>query len=170
VNPTDGKITYTPADGYYGADSFAYQVGDNGTPQLFDNANVSVTVNNVAQVYFKVMDLMMDTLLPGATLHIGSNSYVLSEGDTTMNVPAGTFEVHATHPDALDGKERFPGLLWPEFDAIQRPGQAANVEQRAAFDYTSPVTFTGNDDTLTVYKVMDDFGMGLVIDIIGSGP
>lgn len=123
------------------------------------------------QVYFKVMDIMQDTLLTGCTLHIGSNSYVLSSGDTSMVIPTGTFEVSATHPDALDDKPRGPpGQFYPEYDAIQRPGQNAIVEQRAYNDSTSPVTFTGNADTLYIYKIMEDFLMGLVLDIVGSGP
>jgi len=173
VNPSTGAITYTSIPGWSGTDQYTYQAGDNGTPQLFDDAIATITVNPApaGQVYIKVMDIMMDTLLSNCTLHIGSNSYNLSVGDTTMTIAPGTYEFHATHPDALDGKPSGPpGQYWPEFDAIQRPGQNANVEQRAYNDQTSPVTFSGNADTLYIYKIMDDFDMNGVNGIIGSGP
>ena len=165
VNTSTGAITYTPANGWSGNDSFVYEVGDNGTPQLFDDATVSVTVNAVGQTYIKVMDIMQDSLLTGCTLHIGSNSYVLSAGDTTMTITPGTYEVNATHPNTIDWTS-----IWEEYTAIQRPGQDANVQQRARNDYSSLVTFTSSDDTLYIYKVMDDFNMYDVRLIIGSGP
>jgi hypothetical protein len=165
VNSANGKITYTPTPGWSGVDNFVYKVGDNGTPQLFDYASVSATVNNVAQVYFKVMDLMQDTLLAGATLHIGNNDYVLSNGDTTISIAPGTLEVDATHPSTIDWTS-----IWEEYTIIQRPGQLSNVEQRARNDYTSNVTFTAADDTLYVYKLMNDFDMYNVKLVVGSGP
>ncbi|MFM8596871.1 MAG: tandem-95 repeat protein, partial [Flavobacteriales bacterium] len=44
VNPTTGAITYTPAANYFGTVSFTYQVCDNGTPILCDDAIVTITV------------------------------------------------------------------------------------------------------------------------------
>ena len=43
VNP-DGTITYTPVNSFTGVDSFVYQVCDNGSPILCDQATVTVTV------------------------------------------------------------------------------------------------------------------------------
>lgn len=165
VDPVTGEVTYTPDPGFYGTDQFTYEAGDNGTPQLFDDAVVSITVNQLDEVYFKVMDIMQDTALNGATLTIGSNNYVLSQGDTSIAVTPGTYEVNATHPNTIDWTS-----IWEEYTAIQRPGQDANVEQRAKDDYSSQVTFDGNADTLYIYKVMDDFNMATVTGIIGSGP
>ena len=45
INGTTGAITYTPDNGYSGADSFEYKVFDDGTPALYDIALVNVTVN-----------------------------------------------------------------------------------------------------------------------------
>ncbi len=43
VNHADGTVTYTPADGYHGTDTFTYQICDSGS--LCDTATVTVTVN-----------------------------------------------------------------------------------------------------------------------------
>ncbi len=40
----DGTITYTPVNSFTGVDSFVYQVCDNGSPILCDQATVTVTV------------------------------------------------------------------------------------------------------------------------------
>ena len=47
VNPTTGAITFTPAANFFGTTTFTYQVCDNGTPVLCDDAVVTVTVNAV---------------------------------------------------------------------------------------------------------------------------
>ncbi|HRY60002.1 MAG TPA: Ig-like domain-containing protein [Patescibacteria group bacterium] len=43
IDPVTGKITYTPNTGYYGSDSFQYQVCDNDG--LCNTATVAVTIN-----------------------------------------------------------------------------------------------------------------------------
>ncbi|MGB0513916.1 MAG: tandem-95 repeat protein, partial [Wenzhouxiangellaceae bacterium] len=49
VNPTNGVITYTKSADFNGADSFVYQVCDDGTPLPAQcaNATVNITVNDV---------------------------------------------------------------------------------------------------------------------------
>jgi len=47
VNPGTGVITYTPDPGFFGSDSFTYEVCDNGTPVLCDTAVVNITVIEV---------------------------------------------------------------------------------------------------------------------------
>ncbi|HEX3900825.1 MAG TPA: Ig-like domain-containing protein [Mycobacteriales bacterium] len=48
VNSTTGKVTYTPAAGFSGTDSYTYRVCDTSTPTpVCDTATVTVTVNNV---------------------------------------------------------------------------------------------------------------------------
>jgi len=45
---SDGRITYTPADGFSGVDTFEYRVCDTSTPTaVCDTATVTVTVDNV---------------------------------------------------------------------------------------------------------------------------
>ena len=43
----DGTYTYTPDTDYNGSDSFTYEVCDNGSPVLCDQATVTITVNPV---------------------------------------------------------------------------------------------------------------------------
>ena len=47
INPTTGAITFTPAANFFGTTTFTYQVCDNGTPVLCDDAVVTLTVNAV---------------------------------------------------------------------------------------------------------------------------
>ena len=47
VNPTTGAITFTPAANFFGTTTFTYQVCDNGSPVLCDDAVVTITVNAV---------------------------------------------------------------------------------------------------------------------------
>ncbi|MCE2712966.1 MAG: Ig-like domain-containing protein, partial [Cryomorphaceae bacterium] len=44
IDPITGDVTYTPDPGYSGPDSFTYEVCDNGTPVICDQATVTVTV------------------------------------------------------------------------------------------------------------------------------
>ncbi len=52
VNPATGEVTYTPNPGFYGVDTFTYQVCDAGGPGggNCDTALVTVTVTNTAPV------------------------------------------------------------------------------------------------------------------------
>ncbi len=43
----NGNYTYTPNEGFYGTDSFVYEVCDDGNPPLCDQATVTITVNFV---------------------------------------------------------------------------------------------------------------------------
>ena len=45
LNP-DGTYTYTPEDGFVGTDTFVYQVCDDGSPVICDEATVTITVNS----------------------------------------------------------------------------------------------------------------------------
>lgn len=47
VNSITGVITYSPNAGYFGADSFEYEICDNGTPVLCDIALVNITISEV---------------------------------------------------------------------------------------------------------------------------
>ena len=166
INPITGKITYqayevTGTDPVI--DTFEYRVADDGG--LYDTADVVVTINQVEYTYFQVKSLMGDAPLPGATLIIGGNDYYLANGDTSMVMTPGTFEVNATHPNSIDWTS-----IWEEYTAIQRPGQTLNVEQRAGGDNSSLVTFGAAADTLVIYKVMNDFMMFPVGQAIGTGP
>ena len=47
IDNVTGIITYTPNAGWFGIDSYAYTICDNGIPILCDNATVTVTVTEV---------------------------------------------------------------------------------------------------------------------------
>jgi hypothetical protein len=44
VTLASGVYTYTPTAGYVGPDHFVYEIRDNGTPQLFDQATAYITI------------------------------------------------------------------------------------------------------------------------------
>jgi len=47
INTSTGVITYTPNAGYFGTDSFEYEVCDNGTPVFCDIATVNINILEV---------------------------------------------------------------------------------------------------------------------------
>lgn len=44
----DGSITYSPDNGFVGTDLFTYQICDDGTPALCDEATVTIIVNEIS--------------------------------------------------------------------------------------------------------------------------
>lgn len=50
VSITDGKITYTPADGFAGEDTYRYRVCDIATPAVCDEAKVTIFVGDITAV------------------------------------------------------------------------------------------------------------------------
>jgi len=51
-----GTFNYTPNSDFFGTDNFTYEVCDDGTPQLCDEASVTITVNNINDVPVAVDD------------------------------------------------------------------------------------------------------------------
>nr|NQU91911.1 LruC domain-containing protein [Bacteroidota bacterium] len=45
----DGTFTYTPTTGYVGTDTFVYEISDDGTPSLTDQAIVTITINSLGE-------------------------------------------------------------------------------------------------------------------------
>ena len=50
VSITDGKITYTPVDGFTGEDTYRYRVCDSATPAVCDEAKVTIFVGDITAV------------------------------------------------------------------------------------------------------------------------
>ncbi|MBL0047301.1 MAG: tandem-95 repeat protein [Bacteroidetes bacterium] len=68
---SDGTFTYTPNPNFVGIDSFVYQVCDNGTPVLCDNATVVITINSVNDGPIAIDDnatVAEDAVLIGASV------------------------------------------------------------------------------------------------------
>ncbi|WP_344789462.1 DUF7507 domain-containing protein, partial [Postechiella marina] len=71
LNP-DGTFTYTPYPGFTGTDSFVYEVCDDGTPTVCDQATVYITVNPIVNP--------MIELLKTASVDAGIDNHI-NEGD-----------------------------------------------------------------------------------------
>lgn len=110
VNPSNGIITYTPNLDQNGADSFTYEVCDNGTPVLCDTATVNITINPVDDPPVAVDDSAMvteddpatlidvlanDTDVDGGPISIGS----VTQPANGMVVNNGTDLTYQPNPD-----------------------------------------------------------------------
>lgn len=173
INLITGAITYNPNTNWFGTDNFKYRVGDDGTPQGWDTAIVTVDVNQVlGEVFFSIRDITTDLPMSNSTLIIGSNQYNLPTGETSMQVNPQTVEVNAEAIGTWDGLQSWWNA--PHYTIIQRPGQLANVEQRAGGanggDTSSPVTFSGNADTLILYKIPSTVDLWNVFLATAAGP
>jgi gliding motility-associated-like protein len=67
---SDGSFEYNPDQGYYGDDSFMYEVCDDGEPSLCDTAEVLVTVEDVPLKVYNAVSPNGDDL----------NDYLFIEG------------------------------------------------------------------------------------------
>jgi len=117
VSP-DGRVTYTPDEGFFGSDSFSYTVSDgNGG---FATASVSVTVNEVTggnhppEITTSDLTLSATTINEGGSITLGgsfrdedvgqTHTVLITWGDgtnSTLNLAAGerTFSVSHTYAD-----------------------------------------------------------------------
>ncbi|MTD16653.1 tandem-95 repeat protein [Nakamurella sp. YIM 132087] len=102
VNTTTGAITYTPANGFSGTDTFVYRVCDSSTPTpVCASATVTVQVPNTVTA---VADSATTTQNTPVTLNAPANDTVSTNGaplnlaSVTVTVPAlhGTTAVNAT--------------------------------------------------------------------------
>ena len=89
VNP-DGTVSYVPADGYDGADSFVYQVCDTSYPTpVCDTGTVSVTVTPVADLAV-VKTVETDEVIAGLPVSF--------DVATTNDGPSAAADVHTVDP------------------------------------------------------------------------
>ncbi|MEY2652436.1 MAG: hypothetical protein RLZZ321_1529, partial [Bacteroidota bacterium] len=82
VNPTTGAITFTPAPNFFGTTTFTYQVCDNGTPALCDDAVVTITVNSINDAPVANNDATTTTEDTPVTLNLTNND---TDIDGTIN-------------------------------------------------------------------------------------
>jgi gliding motility-associated-like protein len=74
---TNGTFTYTPAANYFGTDQFSYSRCDGGSPDLCDQASVSITINSVNDFPDAVNDSFStneDTQLNGVSVATNDNT------------------------------------------------------------------------------------------------
>ncbi|MEN9744019.1 MAG: hypothetical protein RLZZ65_1824, partial [Bacteroidota bacterium] len=101
VNPTTGAITFTPAANFFGTSTFTYQVCDNGTPVLCDDAVVTITVNSINDAPIANNDAITTNEDTPVVINVlGNDSDVegLNSGSVTITVPPtnGTVTVNPT--------------------------------------------------------------------------
>ena len=102
VDPTTGNITYTPANGFSGVDTYAYRVCDTSTPTpVCSTTTVTITVPNVVTVKDDIVSTPQNT--PNATPvldndTISSNGAPLNPASVVVATPAayGTTSVNTT--------------------------------------------------------------------------
>ncbi len=107
---TDGTVTYTPATGYYGTDTFTYVICDNGSPALCDTAIAVVTITRppviTAQPLVTETDSSITACLP-YTLNSDSSSPAVTvscqpaHGTVTVTIDTAAHQVCTTYtPDS----------------------------------------------------------------------
>lgn len=124
---TDGTYSYTPTSNYNGADSFVYQVCDNGIPSACSSAIVTITVNSVNDAPTAIADNVFtneDVVLNGASL-------LLNDSDLDGN----TISINTTPVSAPTS-----GTLI--------------INSNGTFQYTPNLNFNGTDSF--VYRICDD--------------
>jgi uncharacterized repeat protein (TIGR01451 family)/LPXTG-motif cell wall-anchored protein len=107
----DGTITYTPDDGFDGADSYVYQVCDTSHPTpVCDSGTVQVTVTPVADLTVTKTASRTDVLLGDTvtfTIVVKNNGPSAAKEVTVTDTPTG---VEVTGSDAPQGT--FDGRVW----------------------------------------------------------
>jgi len=122
INP-NGTVTYTPAAGFFGSDSFNYTVGDGhgGTA----TASVSVTVNAVTS---------------------GNRPPEITTGDLTLSATAvnegGSVSLSGTFRDADAGQTHTVVITWGD-------GSSSTLNLAAGVTSFGPVSHTYRDDDPT---------------------
>ena len=147
IDPVSGKVTYTPAANYSGSDSFTYQVCDNGTPALCDQATVTITVTAVNDGPIATDDVASTTEDTPVLINVPSND---TDIDGTINPTTVSVVTGPTHGslniDPVTGKVTYT--------------PAANYVGSDAFTYQvcdngTPVICDQATVTITVTAVND---------------
>jgi len=164
----DGSYTYTPAEGFSGADSFTYQVddGDGGTT----TATVSVTVNEVDGI--QIGGDEADTLVGGEgedTIDGGGGDDTLtgSDGDDTLvggedddNIDGGAGNDNITGSsgdDTIDGGD--------DVDTAVMSGSYADYTVTKQEDGSVNVEGPDGSDTLTNVETINFAGDGTSLNL-----
>ncbi|WP_354529251.1 Ig-like domain-containing protein [Nakamurella sp. UYEF19] len=154
VNPTTGAVTYTPAAGYSGPDSFTYTVCDTSRPTPVCTTATVVTVTIAPNVVTAVNDsgttapitpivtnvLANDTVSAGAApLDPASVVVVTAAGRGSTSVNPGTGAITYTPPNGFSGVDTY---RYKVCDTSATP-----VCATATVTITVPSTVTAVNDT-----------------------
>lgn len=129
----------------------------------FDNYNPPPLTTTVTFVF---KDAAMDTRLCNGTSTLyyrkgdwAQDSIVTTEtGYIYVEMLVGeTYEIDGRHSDDIEGEYGMPF----SYTALKKPGDLEAFEQRAReFDQSSPVTISGENNTIIVYKLNKNFPLG----------
>jgi gliding motility-associated-like protein len=139
VNPTTGAITFTPAANFFGNTTFTYQVCDNGTPVLCDDAVVTITVNAVNDAPIANNDSATTAEDTPVTLNITAN-----DTDIDGTIVANTVDLDPTTPGIQTTLTTAQGS-WAVTNGNLTFTPAANYNGPASITYT----VNDNDGTTT---------------------
>ncbi len=175
VNAATGAITYTPAADYNGADTFVYQVTDDGAPLPVQNAlgNVAVTINAVndppvartdtanteedtsVAINVLVNDEDVDgNLLPGSV----TVSHAPAHGTARVNAATGAI-TYVPAPD-YNGNDSFRYTV--SDDGSPLPAQTSEATVLVAIGAVND-TLAANDDTAITNEDTE-----VVIDVLAN--
>ncbi|NEO69322.1 Ig-like domain-containing protein [Moorena sp. SIO3H5] len=149
----DGTITYTPNDGFTGADNFLYQIDDGSNPAVTAIVNVDVTVpnqspvaaddtaNTVENTAVDINVLANDVDAEGDALTVTINEQGLN-GTVTVNQDS---TITYTPNNGFIGNDRF---TYQVSDGIN-PAVTATVDLEVTRVNQSPVVTGTNNNTAT---------------------
>ena len=122
----DGTFTYTPTTAYVGTDTFVYEIFDDGTPSLTDQATVTITINSIDNPPVAVDDAFSTNMNQTLSGNIITNDSDPDSDNITVNTTPVTPPAHGTLTLNADG----------------------------TFTYTPETDYTGTDTF--VYEIYDD--------------
>ncbi|MBN7803546.1 cadherin-like domain-containing protein, partial [Algoriphagus aestuariicola] len=125
----DGGFTYTPNVGYFGGDSFQYQVCDNGSPSQCSTATVTITVTESAPVVTSVTVPANGTYGVGQTLSFTVNfdkSVTVSGGTPQLGLTIGS-ETKSANLFSGGGTSSLTFVYYVETNAMDTDGISINA-------------------------------------------
>jgi len=165
-------------DYFNGNVNFGVKVTDN--TGLSDTLNLTHYVTAQPDITLKLRDLTREGMPVftdmTSTIQIGDSLYQVSDGEITRQLVAGeSYEIWGENDST--GVFQEGTKLFDDWIAIRTQGmqwlEEENLAQRSYQDYTSEITFTGEDMTLELYKLgkttLEDF-QKLKIIIDSHGP
>ncbi|MCD6111649.1 MAG: cadherin-like domain-containing protein, partial [Bacteroidales bacterium] len=93
---SDGTFTYTPTTSYVGTDIFVYEIFDNGTPSLTDQATVTITMNSLNNPPVAVDDAFSENMNQTISGNVLTNDSDPDNDNLTVNTTPVTPPEHGT--------------------------------------------------------------------------
>ncbi len=161
VNVTNGRITYTPNDGFHGIETFEYEICDASIPALCEDAIVTVTVNGIEPVNDD-NNTLINTAVTGNVL---TNDLDFEEHPITLNTTPttlprnGTVALTATGSYTYTPNSGFLGIDEFEYEICDNFNPAACEKAVVTIEVTGPPAYTNNgiianrDDNRTTVNI-----------------